>query len=46
MGFIYMFTSPSNKSYIGQTTRTIEIRRKEHVIDATKYKNGIKPMDV
>jgi group I intron endonuclease len=30
MGFIYMFTSPSNKRYIGQTTRTIEERFNEH----------------
>lgn len=30
MGFIYMLTSPSNKSYIGQTTRTIEERFKGH----------------
>ncbi|AGE53642.1 GIY-YIG catalytic domain-containing endonuclease [Acanthocystis turfacea Chlorella virus GM0701.1] len=30
MGFIYMLTSPSNKSYIGQTIRSIEERFKEH----------------
>jgi group I intron endonuclease len=30
MGYIYMFTSPSGKSYIGQTIRTIEERFGEH----------------
>ncbi|AGE59601.1 GIY-YIG catalytic domain-containing endonuclease [Acanthocystis turfacea Chlorella virus OR0704.3] len=30
MGFIYRLTSPSNKSYIGQTFRPIEKRFKEH----------------
>ncbi|AGE52752.1 GIY-YIG catalytic domain-containing endonuclease [Paramecium bursaria Chlorella virus CZ-2] len=30
MGFIYMLTSPSGKSYIGQTIRDIEERFKEH----------------
>ena len=30
MGFIYKFTSPSHKSYIGQTTRDINKRIKEH----------------
>lgn len=30
MGFIYMLTSPSGKSYIGQTTRFIKERLKEH----------------
>lgn len=30
MGFIYMLTSPSGKSYIGQSTRTIEERFKAH----------------
>ena len=30
MGFIYRLTSPSEKSYIGQTIRTIEERFKEH----------------
>ncbi|AGE59826.1 GIY-YIG catalytic domain-containing endonuclease [Acanthocystis turfacea Chlorella virus TN603.4.2] len=30
MGFIYMLTSPSGKSYIGQTIRTIEDRFKAH----------------
>ncbi|AGE60166.1 GIY-YIG catalytic domain-containing endonuclease [Acanthocystis turfacea Chlorella virus WI0606] len=30
MGFIYMLTSPSTKSYIGQTTRPIKERLKEH----------------
>ncbi|AGE59473.1 GIY-YIG catalytic domain-containing endonuclease [Acanthocystis turfacea Chlorella virus OR0704.3] len=30
MGFIYRLTSPSGKSYVGQTTRPIEERLKEH----------------
>jgi len=30
MGFIYRFTSPSGKSYIGQTVRQIEKRFEEH----------------
>jgi len=30
MGYIYMLTSPSGKSYIGQTIRTIKERFKEH----------------
>jgi group I intron endonuclease len=30
MGFIYTKTSPSGKSYVGQTTRTLEERFKEH----------------
>jgi len=30
MGYIYMLTSPSGKSYIGQTTRPIEIRFQKH----------------
>lgn len=30
MGFIYKLTSPSGKIYIGQTTRTLEKRLKEH----------------
>jgi group I intron endonuclease len=30
MGFIYISTSPSRKSYIGQTIRTIEERFEEH----------------
>jgi hypothetical protein len=30
MGYIYMLTSPSGKSYIGQTVRTIEKRLEEH----------------
>ncbi len=30
MGFIYIITSPSGKSYIGQTTRSVEKRIKEH----------------
>ena len=31
MGIIYMFTSPSNKSYIGQTIQSLEARRSQHV---------------
>lgn len=31
MGFIYKLTSPSGKSYIGQTVRSIEDRFKQHV---------------
>jgi group I intron endonuclease len=30
MGYIYILTSPSGKSYIGQTTRPIEKRLEEH----------------
>jgi len=30
MGYIYILTSPSGKSYIGQTVRTIEERFEEH----------------
>jgi len=30
MGFIYTLTSPSGKSYVGQTTRTLEERFSEH----------------
>ncbi len=30
MGFIYMITSPSGKSYIGQTTRSVDQRIEEH----------------
>jgi len=30
MGFIYILTSPSGKSYVGQTTRPIEERFSEH----------------
>ena len=30
MGYIYMLTSPSGKSYIGQTIRPIEKRLEEH----------------
>ncbi|AGE49342.1 GIY-YIG catalytic domain-containing endonuclease [Acanthocystis turfacea Chlorella virus Br0604L] len=30
MGFIYFLTSPSGKMYIGQTTREIEQRFKDH----------------
>ena len=30
MGIIYKLTSPSGKIYIGQTTRTLEARYREH----------------
>ena len=30
MGYIYILTSPSGKSYIGQTTRSIHKRLEEH----------------
>jgi len=30
MGYIYMLTSPSGKSYIGQTTKTVEERFRQH----------------
>lgn len=30
MGLIYKLTTPSGKIYIGQTTRTLEQRYKEH----------------
>jgi group I intron endonuclease len=38
MGYIYIITSPNGKSYIGQTTRPIEKRLKEH--EAGKSKNS------
>lgn len=31
MGFIYMITSPSGKSYIGQTLRKVDVRWTQHV---------------
>jgi group I intron endonuclease len=31
MGIIYCLTSPSGKKYVGQTTRTLEARLKEHI---------------
>ena len=34
MGLIYMATSPSGKSYIGQTAKTLEFRLKSHVKEA------------
>ena len=34
MGLIYMATSPSGKSYIGQTTKTLQERIKSHVKSA------------
>ena len=36
MGFIYMLTSPSGKSYIGQTIRPIEERLKQHKLPSNK----------
>jgi group I intron endonuclease len=38
MGFIYRFTSPTNKSYVGQTIRPIKERFKEHLIPSSKCK--------
>ena len=38
MGLIYMRTSPSGKSYIGQTTKTEEERWKEHCYEAESRK--------
>ncbi|AGE49562.1 GIY-YIG catalytic domain-containing endonuclease [Acanthocystis turfacea Chlorella virus Can0610SP] len=35
MGFIYMLTSPSGKSYIGQTIRQIEERFKKHQVPSS-----------
>lgn len=34
MGLIYMATSPSGKSYIGQTAKTLEQRLKNHIKEA------------
>jgi len=34
MGIIYKATSPSGKSYIGQSTRSLEIRWREHIYDS------------
>lgn len=36
MGYIYILTSPSGKSYIGQTIRSIKRRFKEHQTDSSK----------
>ena len=36
MGYIYIKTSPNGKSYIGQTTRTLEERFKEHQKESSK----------
>ncbi|AGE49267.1 GIY-YIG catalytic domain-containing endonuclease [Acanthocystis turfacea Chlorella virus Br0604L] len=36
MGFIYRLTSPSGKSYIGQTIRPIETRLEEHQLPYSK----------
>ncbi|AGE53122.1 GIY-YIG catalytic domain-containing endonuclease [Paramecium bursaria Chlorella virus Fr5L] len=44
MGFIYMLTSPSGKSYIGQTTRSIQKRFEQHQTrnDCVAISNAIK----
>lgn len=39
MGFIYKYTSPSGKEYIGLTARCIKLRWKEHIND---YKRALK----
>lgn len=45
-GFIYKATSPSGKSYIGQTISKIEHRWREHIYDAeTEYKNRCKVLN-
>ena len=36
MGFIYKYTSPNGKSYIGQTRTTVERRRKNSYGDGYK----------
>ena len=36
-GIIYMATSPSGKSYIGQTTRSIDDRKIGHACDAETH---------
>ena len=36
MGYIYMLTSPSGKSYIGQTIRDIHKRLEEHQLPSSK----------
>jgi group I intron endonuclease len=36
MGFIYCYTSPENKKYIGLTRRTVEIRDIEHIKESKK----------
>ena len=36
MGYIYILTSPSGKSYIGQTTRSIEKRFKAHRLESSR----------
>jgi group I intron endonuclease len=41
MGYIYILTSPSGKSYIGQTTRSIEKRFEEHEIGKSTNCRGI-----
>jgi group I intron endonuclease len=38
MGYIYMFTSPKNKRYIGQTIRPIEERLKKHFLPSSSCK--------
>jgi group I intron endonuclease len=53
MGIIYKLTSPSNKSYIGQTTQILEIRIKQHcnknsspIIHAAIKKYGINNFNI
>jgi GIY-YIG catalytic domain len=31
MGFIYLYESPSGKFYVGQTVRTMDVRKKQHL---------------
>ena len=43
MGFIYMLTSPSGKSYIGQTIRPIGKRLTEHQLQSSKCRQFSAP---
>ena len=40
MGYIYLLTSPSGKQYVGQTTRTVAERWKQHVSAAHSNKKS------
>src|ERR1700744_6396791 len=40
VGYIYVLTSPSGKSYVGQTTRTPEKRWKQHVCASANVDNS------
>lgn len=42
VGIIYRVVSPSGKSYIGQTTRTLRQRKNQHYRDAFKEKSNSK----